>query len=321
VKLRQRWIWTPLAAAAFAVASYLLYAALQPPGLPAGIVYGSGHVEATEISVAAEVSGRVRESRLIEGRRVGQGDVLVRLADADLRKRLVQAEASLAAVGEQVAALRAKLGTARHHLETAKTEFERARKLRADGAVSAQRLDQTEDAYFEARGQVQALEKQLELARRRVEVARAEVALARQQLEKTVIRAPGAGTVLVKAIEPGELAVPGRVIAVLADLARLELRIFLPENVVGKVNLGDSARVRVDAFPDRFFEATVARIDQRAQFTPRDIHTPEERVRMVFGVTLTLANPERYLKPGMPADAWVRVNPATPWPERLVVPQ
>ena len=321
MKLRQRWIWTPLAAVALAVASYLLYAALQPPELPAGIVYGSGHVEATEISVAAEVSGRVRESRLIEGRRVGQGDVLVRLEDADLQKRLAQAEASLAAAEEQVAALGAKLGIARHHEATAETALARARELRKDGAVSAQRLEQTEDAYIEARGQAQALEKELALARRRVEAARAEVALARQQLEKTILRAPSAGTVLVKAIEPGELAVPGRVVAVLADLTRLELRVYVPEATVGKLNLGDRARVRVDAFPDRLFEARVARIDQRAQFTPRDIHTPEERVRMVFGVTLTLANPQRHLKPGMPADAWIRVNEETAWPERLVVPQ
>ncbi len=80
------------------------------------------------------------------------------------------------------------------------------------------------------------------------------------------------------------------------------------------------ARVKVDAFADRFFEARVARVDQRAQFTPRDIHMPEERVRMVFGVTLALENPQGVLKPGMPADAWILWKSGAAWPDRLFVP-
>jgi HlyD family secretion protein len=109
--------------------------------------------------------------------------------------------------------------------------------------------------------------------------------------------------------------------AVLVDLAQLELRIFVPEPGIGKVQLGAPARVKVDAFPDRTFAARVARIDQQAQSTPRDIHMPEERMRLVFGVTLALANPESVLKPGMPADAWMLADPAAAWPERLVVPR
>lgn len=107
----------------------------------------------------------------------------------------------------------------------------------------------------------------------------------------------------------------------LVDLSRLELKVYIPERDLGKVDLKDAARVRVDAFPDRYFDATVSRIDQQAQFTPRDIHLPEERVRMVFGVTLALENPDGVLKPGMPADAWIRSGKATSWPQRLVIPQ
>ena len=101
----------------------------------------------------------------------------------------------------------------------------------------------------------------------------------------------------------------------------MDLRVFIPERDIGKVALGDPARVRVDAFPDRLFDASITRVDQRAQFTPRDIHMPEERVRLVFGVTLDLANPDGILKPGMPADAWILWRDDTPWPERLMVPR
>jgi HlyD family secretion protein len=100
----------------------------------------------------------------------------------------------------------------------------------------------------------------------------------------------------------------------------MDLKVFIPEKDIGKVELADPARVRVDAFPDRLFEASVARVDQRAQFTPRDIHMPEERVRLVFGVTLGLENPG-ILKPGMPAAAWILWQEDAPWPERLIVPR
>lgn len=124
-----------------------------------------------------------------------------------------------------------------------------------------------------------------------------------------------------KGIEVGELAAPGRNIAVLVDMNDLELKVYLPEAVIGNIKLNDPARVRVSAFPDRYFEACVKRVEQRAQFTPRDINMPEERVRMVFGVVLALANPDGHLKPGMPVDTWIRWDADREWPEHLVVPR
>jgi Barrel-sandwich domain of CusB or HlyD membrane-fusion len=132
---------------------------------------------------------------------------------------------------------------------------------------------------------------------------------------------PAPPTLETRAIEVGELATPGRAVAVLVDLSRMDLKVFIPEKDIGKVELDDPARVRVDAFPDRLFEPSVARVDQRAQFTPRDIHMPEERVRLVFGVTLSLDNPDGVLKPGMPADAWILWQEDAPWPEHLIVPR
>jgi HlyD family secretion protein len=147
------------------------------------------------------------------------------------------------------------------------------------------------------------------------------VQLAQSQLGKTVIAAPLTGTVLTKSIEVGELATPGRPIATLVDLTGVELKIYIPEADIGKLRLGNEARVLTDAFADRYLDARVSRVDSQAQFTPRDIHMPDERTRLVFGVTLALDNPQGQLKPGMPADAWVRWNSATAWPPQLVVPR
>ena len=146
------------------------------------------------------------------------------------------------------------------------------------------------------------------------------VELIRSQLSKTRINAPITGTILVKGAEGGEVVSPGQIIAVMVDLSRMELKVYLPETDIGKIKLGDQARIHVDAFADQLFDGRVKRVDAFAQFTPRAVHMPDERVRMVFGVTLAVDNPDGFLKPGMPADAWLRWEPSVPWPDSLLVP-
>lgn len=319
--MRKTWLWTLIGMSGLALVSYALFLWLLPPALPAGILYGNGRIEATEVTVSAEVGGRVLESALVEGRPVQKNDLLVRLDETDLKTRLRQAEANAAAAQRAQVQIERQIVPARHHVQTADDDLARYRKLRETGNVSTQMLDRIESQQREARGQVETLAARLAQAAASREAAQREVELLRSQAGKTVIRAPAAGTILSKGIEAGELAAPGRTIAVLADLARIELKIYVPESEIGKIKLNDPAQVRVDAFPQRTFEARVARVDQRAQFTPKDVHMPDERARLVFGVVLAVDNPEVYLKPGMPADAWVRWKPEASWPDKLTVPR
>lgn len=319
--MRKTWLWTLIGMIGLAVISYALFLWLLPPALPEGFLYGNGRIEATEVTVSAEVGGRVLESDLVEGRTVRANDLLVRLDETDLKTRLKQAEANAAAAQRAQVQVEQQIVTARHHVQTADADLARYRKLRETGNVSAQMLDRTENQQREARGQVETLTSRQAQAAASREAALREVELLRSQVGKAVIRAPAAGTILTKGIEAGELAAPGSTIAVLADLERIELRIYVPESEIGKIKLNDPARVRVDAFPQRYFEARVARVDQRAQFTPKDVHMPDERARLVFGVVLAVDNPEAYLKPGMPADAWVRWKPEASWPDKLTVPR
>ena len=319
--MRKTWLWTLVGMIGLAGISYALFLWLSPPALPEGILYGNGRIEATEVTVSAEVAGRVLESALVEGRAVRKNDVLVRLDETDLKTRLRQAEANAAAARRAQVQIERQIVTARHHVQTADIDLARYRKLRETGNVSLQMLDRVENQQREARGQVETLAAQRSQAAASREAASREVELLRSQAGKAVIRAPGAGVILSKGIEAGELAVPGRTIAVLADLARIEFKIYIPESEIGKIKLNDPARVRVDAFPQRTFDARVARVEQRAQFTPKDVHMPDERARLVFGVVLAVDNPEAYLKPGMPADAWVRWKPEAAWPDKLTAPR
>ena len=318
--MRRNWIWTPVALVVLAAVSYGIYRQLQADPLPPGIIYGNGHIEAVEIRVASEVAGRVVESRVVEGTTVAFGDLLVRIDDRDIRLRLAQAEAEKVAIEREIARLNDQLAPTLHHIETAKADAARYGDLLKRGAVPPQRLEQVENTYQEAQARLTSIHGSLAEAAARLEAAQRGVELLEVQIAKAAVRAPIAGTIVVKGVESGEFAAVGQTVAVLVDLDRLELKLFVPERDLGKIKLRDPARVRVDAFPDRFASAHVMRIDQRAQFTPRDIHMPEERVRMVFGVTLAIDNPRRELKPGMPADAWVLWQQGAQWPARLVVP-
>lgn len=257
-------MWT--AGAIFIVAglSYWAFATLRPEALPKGVLYGNGHIEGTEVAVGAEVSARVVESRLIEGATVGAGDLLVRLDDAELSARLQQAQAELEALQRSVNRVEQELALWRHHRKTAQENLDRIEALRRTGAASPQQLNDAQDRLREAEAQVNALQAQAAESDARVEAAGHRLEVLRLQRAKTVIRAPISGTVLTKGMEVGELAMPGRVVAVLVDLSRLDLKIYVPERALGKIKLGDPAKVRVDAFPDRYFSASVSQVDQRA---------------------------------------------------------
>jgi len=315
------WLWTPIALVALAAGSFAAYRWLTPPPLPPGLLYGSGRVEGTEVAVTPEISGRVVASELVEGAPVRAGQVLVRLDDADVRVELDRARADRSAAQREWDRLQRELRIARHHLETARVDDARYAALARDGTISTQRREQASNALVDADGRVATLLAAIEQARARVTALDNTVRLAESRRDKAVIIAPMSGTVLIKSIETGELATPGRSIATLVDLSRVELRIYVPEGEIGRIRLGNPARVRTDAFPDRYLDARVARVDQDAQFTPRDIHVPDERTRLVFGVTLEIDNADGRLKPGMPADAWVRWDPSAAWPEALVVPK
>lgn len=136
-----------------------------------------------------------------------------------------------------------------------------------------------------------------------VQQAEAALRLVQVQRERLALRSPIAGLVTSRLMDPGELAAPGAVLMTVADLDQVTLQIFVPTDRIGYVHLGQRAIVTVDSFRGRAFEGRVVYIADRAEFTPKNVQTQEDRVQTVFAVKLQLDNPEHLLKPGMPADA------------------
>jgi HlyD family secretion protein len=115
--------------------------------------------------------------------------------------------------------------------------------------------------------------------------------------------APIGGVIISRSIEPGETVNAGREVLSVADLTRVELKIFVPETQIGKVKPGQPAEVKIDSLPDKIFTGTVAFISPEGEFTPKIIQTQKERVKLVYRVKISIDNPRRELKAGMPADA------------------
>jgi HlyD family secretion protein len=153
-----------------------------------------------------------------------------------------------------------------------------------------------------AEAQVEAAQAQARAATGQVGAAQATVAALDVQIAQLTIRAPADSVVLSRAIEPGELALPGSALITLGDLSRPTLIVYLPEDQYGVLHIGDQATVTADSFPGRQFAAAVQHVADQAEFTPRNVQTPSGRRTTVFAIRLSIANPDLDLKPGMPAD-------------------
>ena len=153
---------------------------------------------------------------------------------------------------------------------------------------------------------VELAEAQLTFAETQLALAKSQAGVELQtidlQLADLVIRAPVNGVVLTRSIQPGEVLTPGVTAMTIGDLDQLTITVYVPEDRYGEIRLGDQAQVTVDSFPDETFDAVVVRIADRAEFTPRNVQTEEDRRTTVYAVELMVATPGGKLKPGMPAD-------------------
>jgi HlyD family secretion protein len=175
-----------------------------------------------------------------------------------------------------------------------------AEKQLAQARLGDERLRAKED-------EVKALAAQLDQAR----AAQKE---AESILADLSIVAPAAGIVTQRLVNAGEVVGPGAPLLAIVDLDRLYLQVYVAEKAIGKVRLGLPAQVYTDAFPEQPFPATVRYIASQAQFTPKEVQTPDERVKLVYAVRLYLdRNPEHRLTPGLPADAVIRWREDVPW--------
>lgn len=273
---------------------------------------------------------RAREQERFWQERVHQAWI-----DLDYTSRRVGTE--IAAAEARLAAAHARVDEVEAALVRSRQDYERYQALSSRRVIPRQKLDEATAAFKAAAArregadqelaQAAALLQQARLLPRTVALknqewqsaqanlaaAQAAVREANANLADTTIQAPADGVLLTREVEPGEIVNAGTPLFTMVNLQQLYLKVFIPEPDIGKIRLGQEARIYVDAFPDRFFPATVSRLSPRAEFTPKYVETREERVNLVFAVELRADNPDGYLKPGMPGEALLRWKDTVPW--------
>jgi HlyD family secretion protein len=289
-------------------------------------VAAAGTIEVTEVNVSAKESGTLSGVRFREGDRVERGQVLGRLVRNDLEAQRGQDAAALARAmavlddlkrgprQQEVQEAEAAVEAARTRLDLAQEDFGRFSALYAENVIAKKEMDEVKARRDLAKSDLEAAMQRLSLLRSgtRSDVIKAQEAEIRRlkalqrvtlsRISDTLLVSPQSGVVLSKNYEEGEFLPAGAVLATVADLSDCWVKIYLPSTVLGKVKIGQPAEVRVDSFPGRVFPGKVRIVSDRAEFTPRQSLSTEERANLVFGVEVAVENPEGVLKPGMPAD-------------------
>lgn len=294
-----------------------------------GSIEASGTLEATEVKVSAKVPGQVQRIFFQEGQHVSVGDTLVALDRSTLELQWKQAQAGVelaeaqyrlllsGARTEDIRVAEEGLHQAEASFKIASDDYARMKELLASNTVTRRQFDEAESRSTIARAQLNSARENLQklqrftrpeelsAARARLNQAKASADLLRKQLSDATILAPVAGTITHKPLEEGELMGAGAVVATIARLEKLNLMIYVSERELGKVQLGSTADVVIDTYPDKPFPGKVIYISPVAEFTPKNVQTKEDRTKLVFGVKLEVDNAEGILKSGMPADAYI----------------
>jgi HlyD family secretion protein len=249
-----------------------------------------GTVEAVEVLLSAQVMGRITGLAAEEGEWVEEGRLVATIDDLLYGAQVEQARMTVASARSQSAVVKA-------NLEGIDITLARIRKLLATGAATEMQLDDAET-------QESVLKAEREVVRAQVVQAEAALHLAETQLAYTRVRAPVSGTVIRRDVELGETVLPGSALMTLADLSIMEVKVYVPGPMLGKIRLGQRVDIVTDSYPDRRFDGSVATIADEAEFTPKNVQTRDERVRLVYQVKVRVPNPDGILKTGMPVDAW-----------------
>jgi HlyD family secretion protein len=295
-------------------------------------IEASGNIEATNVTLSSKVAGQIQKLYFNEGDKVKAGDTLLTIDHDLLAIQLRQAEASVDGAKSQLLLLKqgsrnedviqAEEGfkQAKTNMELAQITKDRNENLYNSKSITKQAWDDISAKYNIANAQyVSAMEnmKKIKNLARPEEIKQAEANLNKQiaaadLLKKNIIdsyvTSPLNGFVVKKFAEEGESVAQMSSLLMISDLSYVDLVIYVSETELGKVQLGQEANVTVDTFLDKTFKGKVIYISPNAEFTPKNIQTKDERVKLVFAVKIHIPNPNYELKDGITADAVIALK-------------
>lgn len=352
VTRNRHWLRALIALLILALTLLLLWRLYLAPDPYAGLVYGNGRIEATEIDVAAKTAGRIEEILVREGDFVTAGQIVARMDTENLMAQLREAEALFHQAESNVAISKSQLvqreaekqaalalvAQREAELNVARKRYERSASLAGRGATSQQQSDDDFARQQSAIAAVSASKAQVAAADAAIitasaQMAGAESALAGAQasidriqadISDSDLKAVRDGRVQYRIAQPGEVIAAGGRVLNLVDLRDVYMTFFLPTSSAGRLALGTEVRIVLDAAPEYVFPAKVSFVADVAQFTPKSVETANEREKLMFRVRAQIPQEllDNYIlrvKTGLPGVAFLLDNPNGVWPAHLAV--
>ena len=263
-----------------------------------------GTFEAVEVVVSSETTGQLLTFTPVEGAQIPLGSVVALVDTAQLALQRQQVVAQRQATGSRANEVTRQISVLQIQRDVARRNYERTRRLFEEKAATAQQLDQAERDYRVLGAQIEAARAQLQSVAREGTSSEARVAQIGEQLDKSRVQNPVAGTVLATFVHAGEIVQPGQALYRIANLDTLTLRAYISETQLHSIKLGATVEVRIDSGNEKTIAlpGTIAWIASKAEFTPTPIQTRDERADLVYAVKVRVANRGGLLKIGMPGD-------------------
>lgn len=294
-------------------------------------IEASGNIEATDVIVSSQVSGKVLYILKEEGQKINAGDTVLVIDPSTYQLKLKEAESSLGAIEAQFQLLKKGarkedikqaddvMKQAEINFQLAEKDMKRFENLYQSNSITKKQLDDAVARYEISSAQYNSAKEnankiknlarpeELKQAESNVNRLKASVDLLKKNLNDCYVTSPINGFIVKKFIEAGETAGPMTSLFKVSDLSNVDLIIYIPETELGKIQLGQEVNVTVDTYPGKIYEGKVNYISPEAEFTPKNIQTKEERTKLVFAVKVRIDNPKYELKTGMPADAVIKL--------------
>lgn len=305
---------------------YAAWRVLFAPGdqPPDGFARGNGRIEADLVDVSTRLSGRVARIAVQEGDLVAQGDVLAAMDITELEAQKMRAQAAVASAEAAVAVAQANVTKAQANLALAHSEQARAETLSERDVISRENLDISRTQAQVAEAALAAARAESRARERAVDAEAANLREIEVRIADSTLYAPVPGRILYRLAQPGEVLGSGGKVLTLVSLDNVYMEFFLPAGAATRVQLGDGARIVVDAVPDVAIPATISFVAPQAQFTPKQVETIAERESLMFRIRVRI--PQKMIearlaqvKTGVRGVAWVRLagpdGSLPDWPE------
>ena len=278
------------------------------------LIKGNGRIEARETSISTKFAGKLVEILADEGDYVQKGQLLAVIDSRSLESDINAQKAKLDEINKNIKAIEAEIKATESDIKFSKKELERTKILIQQNFASELELDRNNNLLEKTEAKLASLKANKNSMEATYKSLQASIKTMEINLSDMKIYTPTNGVILYRLAENGEMLANGGKIFIMYNPDDLYMTIYMSSDLAGQVKLGEDAKIKLDAYKNKIFDAKVSFVAENAEFTPKEVETQKEREKLVFRVKLTLDNNStREAKPGMPGEGYIKLNPDKNW--------